>query len=511
MLGVDRDSEVCAELFDESDAAVLWAIEQIIGRATRAGITSSLCGLAPSPTPRSPSSSSGSGSPRSRSIPTPSGPLGGSLASAERRIMLEHAGSGDAVDERRHQRRRASTTMRALRRRAWDSAVRPGDVNIADRAVVRHVREGHGDDGRCGGSRATTRRRPSGRHHLRDARTPERTVSPAALRRHGIEPGAGVATLAGRIPELYVAALGTLKARCVYSPLFSAFGPEPIAQRLALGQDRGAGHDAGALPPQGGADPRPAARPRTRADRRGRRGRRCPITGPTPADGDVVRPLHRRRPRHVRRRRHRAGRRRRSCTSRAAPPVRPKGARARPRGGRRPRRHRRGRSSTCDPDDVYWCTADPGWVTGTSYGIIAPLVNGATIDRRRGRVRRRPWYRILDDQRVDVFYTAPTAIRMLQRVGDGAAPTRSRPSGSSPASANRSTPSRSLWARRVFGVPVLDTWWQTETGAIMIANRLDDEVRPGRWAGRFPASRRRCSSATPDGDLVARPTGTCAR
>jgi acetyl-CoA synthetase len=64
------------------------------------------------------------------------------------------------------------------------------------------------------------------------------------------------------------------------------------------------------------------------------------------------------------------------------------------------------------PDDVFWCTADPGWVTGTSYGIIAPLVHGATLISDAAEFEARRWYRVLADNRVTVWYTAPTALRM---------------------------------------------------------------------------------------------------
>ncbi len=64
---------------------------------------------------------------------------------------------------------------------------------------------------------------------------------------------------------------------------------------------------------------------------------------------------------------------------------------------------------------MFWCTADPGWVTGTSYGIIAPLTHGAATDHRRAEFDAERWYRILEDSRVNVWYTAPTALRMLMR------------------------------------------------------------------------------------------------
>ena len=90
-------------------------------------------------------------------------------------------------------------------------------------------------------------------------------------------------------------------------------------------------------------------------------------------------------------------------------------------------------------DDVFWCTADPGWVTGTSYGMIAPLACGVTSIVDEAEFDADRWYRILEDEQVTVWYTAPTAVRMLMKVG-GEAREGARPlarSASSPASASR--------------------------------------------------------------------------
>ena len=138
-------------------------------------------------------------------------------------------------------------------------------------------------------------------------------------------------------------------------------------------------------------------------------------------------------------------------------------------------------------DDVYWCTADPGWVTGTSYGVIAPLACGVTcvVDEQEFDADR--WYRILEEQRVTVWYTAPTALRMLMKAGpERAASTTSRRFGTSAASASRSTPRWSCGGTRRFGRPIHDTWWQTETGAIMIANYASAEIRPGSMGRPVP-------------------------
>jgi acetyl-CoA synthetase len=139
--------------------------------------------------------------------------------------------------------------------------------------------------------------------------------------------------------------------------------------------------------------------------------------------------------------------------------------------------------------DVFWCTADPGWVTGTSYGIVAPLVNGVTmiIDEAEFDVER--WYRILQDERVTVWYTAPTAVRMLIRAGAEATKGfdlsalrfRFMASVGEPLG-----PDAVVWGQETFGHPFHDNWWQTETGGIMIANYASMPVRPGSMGKPLP-------------------------
>jgi acetyl-CoA synthetase len=123
------------------------------------------------------------------------------------------------------------------------------------------------------------------------------------------------------------------------------------------------------------------------------------------------------------------------------------------------------------PSDIFWCTADPGWVTGTSYGIFAPLIHGVTniVDEADFDAER--WYRILEAQQVTVWYTAPTAIRRLMRL-----PIEPRTqydlshlrlihSVGEPLN-----PEAVVWGEKALGLPIHDNWWQTETGGIMIAN-----------------------------------------
>jgi acetyl-CoA synthetase len=117
------------------------------------------------------------------------------------------------------------------------------------------------------------------------------------------------------------------------------------------------------------------------------------------------------------------------------------------------------------------------------------------------------WYGLLSRQRVNVFYTAPTAIRMLQQIGDAAAP-MSFPDLRLVASVGEPLDAESvLWANGRFGVPVLDTWWQTETGAIMIANRLDDTIRPGFMGRPVPGIDATLLRRDENGEIVLGPDG----
>jgi acetyl-CoA synthetase len=138
-------------------------------------------------------------------------------------------------------------------------------------------------------------------------------------------------------------------------------------------------------------------------------------------------------------------------------------------------------------DDVFWCTADPGWVTGTSYGIIAPLTHGVTSVVDEADFEAERWYRVLEQEQVSVWYTAPTAIRMLMRLGAAQAHShrfgRLRFLGSVGEPLN---PEAVVWGHEAFGLPFHDNWWQTETGGIMIANFAAMDIRPGSMGRPLP-------------------------
>jgi acetyl-CoA synthetase len=298
-----------------------------------------------------------------------------------------------------------------------------------------------------------------------------------ALRGLGVSPGERVYTLLGRVPELYVSVLGGLKAGNVVCPLFSAFGPEPIRTRLSLGEarvlvttealyERKVTALRASLPtlqhvlvvggngaaPDGTLDFDDAL---ARAD-----------SGFTIAATDPETPalLH--------------------FTS---------GTTGTPKGalhvhGAVVAHHATGRLALdLHRDDVYWCTADPGWVTGTSYGIVAPLTNGVTsiVDEADFDLER--WYRILEEQRVSVWYSAPTAIRMLMKAGIEPVRKRDLTGLRFLASVGEPlNPEAVVWSHEAFGRPFHDNWWQTETGGIMIANFAAMPVRPGSMGRPLP-------------------------
>ncbi|HWS76248.1 MAG TPA: acetate--CoA ligase [Quisquiliibacterium sp.] len=299
------------------------------------------------------------------------------------------------------------------------------------------------------------------------------------LRGLGVGKGDRLFVLAGRIPELYVAVLGALKNGTVVTPLFSAFGPEPIATRINIGEgavlvttdalyERKVAKVRDRMPTlkhvllvaeEGGATSVPgtldlAALMAAAADQA--------VVEPTmPEDPSL---LH--------------------FTS---------GTTGTPKGaihvhGAVVTHYATGRYALdLHPEDRYWCTADPGWVTGTSYGIIAPLLHGVTslVDREEFDAQR--WYRLLAEERISVWYTAPTAIRMLMKSGAELASAHTYPELRFVASVGEPlNPEAVWWGKEVLGLPIHDNWWQTETGGIMIANTPAFDIKPGSMGRPLP-------------------------
>ena len=295
------------------------------------------------------------------------------------------------------------------------------------------------------------------------------------LERLGIGKGDRVCTLAGRIPELYVTALGTLKAGAVFCPLFSAFGPEPVRVRLVKSRARLLVttlllYQRKILPQR---EQLPDLEHVLLADS---------------DDDSGVRSFH--------------TLMEAESDRRALPTTLPEdwallhftsGTTGAPKGAVHVHdavaAHRLTGRWVLDlrPGDVFWCTADPGWVTGVSYGIIAPLTNGVTLVVDEAEFDARRWYAILARERINVWYTAPTAIRMLMKVGADAAHGHDLSALRFMASVGEPlNPEGVIWGLETLGQPFHDTWWQTETGAIMIANTRDRDIRPGSMGQPLP-------------------------
>ena len=138
-------------------------------------------------------------------------------------------------------------------------------------------------------------------------------------------------------------------------------------------------------------------------------------------------------------------------------------------------------------NDIYWCTADPGWVTGTSYGIIGPWSLGITQCVLNSGFSAESWYKFIEKQRITVWYSAPTAIRSLMKAGDEVVGKfdlsclRHLASVGEPLNAEAI-----VWSEKVFNKQFLDTYWQTETGSIMITNFPGMKIKPGSMGKAFP-------------------------
>jgi acetyl-CoA synthetase len=298
------------------------------------------------------------------------------------------------------------------------------------------------------------------------------------LRSLGVGKGERVFVLAGRIPELYISVLGTLKNASVASPLFSAFGPEPIRQRLDIGDGR-------LLVTTEAIYRRKVASIRESLPHL----QHVLLVGENrttdvPGTLDLGRLMTE------------------ASATFEIPPTSPddmallhftSGTTGTPKGAVHVHEavvahHATGKYALDFHDaDVFWCTADPGWVTGTSYGIISPLVHGITSIVDEAEFDAERWYGTLRDQRVTIWYTAPTAIRMLMKVGADVAHKYDLSSlrfiGSVGEPLN---PEAVRWGKETFGMPIHDNWWQTETGGIMIANYLAMAIRPGSMGRPLP-------------------------
>ncbi len=349
-----------------------------------------------------------------------------------------------------------------------------GGLNIAYEALDRHVAKGRGD-------------KPCLLWESKDGRAETYSYADMArlsnrfanvLQRLGLTKGDRVFVFMDRIPELYAAAFGTLKAGCIIGPLFSAFGPDAIRDRLenseavalvtqphlvgGVREIRGelpalkhliiADHDQ---PPDVGEgelrwnDLMDAASDSFE------------VVATDPEDGAVM-----------------------HYTS---------GTTGKPKGALHVHKAVLGHYATgkyvidLHDDDIYWCTADPGWVTGTSYGMFAPCTNGVTSVIYEGGFAASKWYEVIQKYRVTVWYTAPTAIRMLMKAGEQVPKRYDLSSLRYVMSVGEPlNPEGVLWGEKGLGLPIHDNWWQTETGSILIANYPVMPIRPGSMGRPMP-------------------------
>jgi acetyl-CoA synthetase len=364
---------------------------------------------------------------------------------------------------------------------AWEQAgelldgLPGGALNIAHEAVHRYAQGPAGDRLAI---RLLAQGAPPSDLTYRDLSQASHRFS-NVLVRLGVQRGERVATLIGRVPALYATVLGTLTAGAVYCPLFSAFGPEPVKARLQLGSVRVL------------VTTDLLYRRKVAVIRQELPGLKHVLVVRTPGAGDLP-----------------DGTQDFDEAMRAAASdfgvVRTSpedyallhftsGTTGMPKGVLHAHAAVTAHVATArwvldlQRDDVYWCTADPGWVTGISYGVIAPLACGASMIVDHEEFDAPRWYELLDTERVTVWYTAPTAIRMLMKAGVGLAQARSYPALRHIASVGEPlNPEAVVWGIEAFGLPFHDTWWQTETGAIMIANYPCMEIRPGSMGRPVP-------------------------
>ncbi|MDH7516231.1 MAG: acetate--CoA ligase [Bacteroidota bacterium] len=310
-----------------------------------------------------------------------------------------------------------------------------------------------------------------------DMRLRTNTIA-AFLRSHGIEPGERVCLFMDKIPELYFGFLGVLKTGAIVQPLFSAFGSESLLTRLA---------DAGTsaiftqkkhlAKVRAIVDQLPSLRLIIVVDDDGSKPLRERETAfdmdgspqvehfdvhPTTAESPSV--LH--------------------YTS---------GTTGKPKGAQHVHYSLISQYITAKyvldlhEDDIYWCTADPGWVTGTSYGIIGPWANGVTQCVTDAGFKADNWYGFIERMRVTVWYSAPTAIRGLMKEGLDVvrkydlSSLRHLCSVGEPLNAEAV-----LWSKEAFGKMFHDTFWQTETGCIVISNYPGMPIKPGSMGKPFP-------------------------
>ncbi len=298
------------------------------------------------------------------------------------------------------------------------------------------------------------------------------------LKELGIQPEERVCLFMDKIPELYIGLLGILKIGAVAQPLFSAFGEESLFVRLEnaqtsaiITQKKHVGKVRKIL------DKLPFMRHIIVVDDDGRKPLKekevaFDMDGAEPVENFDIYPTRAESPSLL------------HYTS---------GTTGQPKGVKHVHYSLISQYLTAkwvldlQDDDIYWCTADPGWVTGTSYGIIGPWSLGITQCVLDAGFGAEPWYAFIEKHKVTVWYSAPTAIRSLMKAGEEVVKKYDLSSLRHLASVGEPLNAEAvIWSEKVFGKPFYDTYWQTETGSIMIANYPGMKIKPGSMGKPFP-------------------------
>ncbi len=349
-----------------------------------------------------------------------------------------------------------------------------GGLNIAHESLDRHVQAGRGEkpcilwEGKDGRSETYS--------YDRMARLSNQFAN--VLQKLGLQKGDRVFVYMNRIPELYAAAFGTLKAGCIIGPLFCAFGPDAIRDRLensgavvlvTTPELRAKVHEIRAELPDlkhliiasHDALPEVGEGELSWNELMDSASEEFDIVHTEPEDPAVM-----------------------HYTS---------GTTGKPKGAVHVHKAVLGHYATgkyvldLHEDDIYWCTADPGWVTGTSYGMFAPCTNGVQSVIYEGGFSASKWYEVIQKYRVSVWYTAPTAVRMLMKAGGETTKRFDLSSLRYVMSVGEPlNPEAVLWGEQHLGLAIHDNWWQTETGSIMIANYPAMPIRPGSMGRPMP-------------------------
>lgn len=300
------------------------------------------------------------------------------------------------------------------------------------------------------------------------------------VKKVGVQKGDRVFFFLERVPEIYIGILGTLKAGCVIGPLFSAFGPDAVKDRVADSEAKVLITSPSLKKKIIEVIPELPALKNIIVVHRGE-GKADPkdllydeVMAGASESFDIFKT-------------HKEDYAIMHYTS---------GTTGKPKGAVHVHGAIVGHYATAkyvldlQEEDIYWCTADPGWVTGTSYGMFGPWSNGATQVVYEGGFSAKHWYNFLERKKVTIWYTAPTAIRMLMKAGNELPRQHCFDSLRHLYSVGEPlNPEAVVWGKEIFGKAFHDNWWQTETGSIMIANYPVQDIKPGSMGRPFPGTK----------------------